>query len=62
VRAVLDRHEAARTFDDPEYRAALDAFEARRFYRRDRERPELERMRRERSEGASRAVARTSGR
>ncbi|HZG36350.1 MAG TPA: alpha/beta fold hydrolase [Gaiellaceae bacterium] len=31
-------------------------------YRGDRERAELERMRRERSEGASRAVARTSGR
>ncbi|HET9509372.1 MAG TPA: proline iminopeptidase-family hydrolase [Gaiellaceae bacterium] len=55
VRAVLDRHEAAGTFDDPEYEAAIDVFDARHFHRGE-PRPELERMRRERSLEAYRAM------
>lgn len=55
VRAVLDRHEAAGTFDDPEYEAAIAVFDARHFHRGEA-RPELERMRRERSLEAYRAM------
>ena len=55
VRAVLDRHESAGTFDDPEYEAAIAAFDARHFHRGG-QRPELERMRQERSVEAYRAM------
>lgn len=59
VRAVLDRHEVVGTYDDPEYERALEAFDARHFHRgqvASRPRPELERMRRERSVAAYRAM------
>lgn len=55
VRATLDRHEAAGTFDDPEYEAALAVFDARHFHRGETT-PELERMRREKSVAAYRAM------
>ncbi len=55
VLAVLDRHEAAGTFDDPEYQTALKAFDARHFHR-GVTRPELERMEREKSLESYRAM------
>ena len=55
VRAVLDRHEAAGTYDDPEYVGAMAAFDARHFHRGD-PRPELERMKAEKSDAAYRAM------
>ena len=42
--AVLDRHEAAGTYDDPEYERAMEAYNDRHFYRGPKPRPELERM------------------
>jgi proline-specific peptidase len=56
VRDVLDRHEAAGTYDDPEYEEAMRAFDARHFHRGDLDRPELVRMREERSKEAYRAM------
>lgn len=44
---VLDRHERAGTYDDPEYRAALDAFDERYVFRGSKGRPELARMKAE---------------
>ena len=44
VIAVLDRHEEAGTYDDPEYERAMEAYFDRHFYRGPRPRPELERM------------------
>jgi proline-specific peptidase len=44
VVATLDRHEAAGTYDDPEYRAALDVFDDRHVRRGAIGRPELELM------------------
>jgi proline-specific peptidase len=41
---VMDRHEAAGTYDDPEYEAALQAYFDRHFYRGPRPRAELDRM------------------
>jgi proline-specific peptidase len=41
---VLDRHERAGTYDDPEYERALDAYNDRHFYRGPRPREELDRM------------------
>src|SRR6266498_3406512 len=41
---VLDRHEQAGTYDDPEYERALEAYFDRHFYRGPKPRPELERM------------------
>jgi len=41
---VLDRHEAAGTFDDPEYEEAMGAYFDRHFYRGPQPRPELEAM------------------
>lgn len=55
VRAVLDRHEAAGTYDDPEYEQAMAAFDARHFHRGE-PRPELERMQREKGVAAYRAM------
>ena len=52
VREVLDRHEAAGTYDDPEYEQAMKAFDARHFHRGNPDRPELVRMRAERSREA----------
>jgi L-proline amide hydrolase len=56
VREVLDRHEAAGTYDDPEYEEAMKAFDARHFHRGDLDRPELVRMRAERSKEAYQAM------
>ena len=55
VRAVLDRHEAAGTYDDPEYEQAMAAFDARHFHRGE-PRPELERMQAEKGVEAYRAM------
>ena len=55
VRATLDRHEAAGTYDDPEYLRAMAAFDARHFHRGE-PRPELERMKAEKSDAAYRAM------
>jgi proline-specific peptidase len=44
VIAVLDRHERAGTYDDPEYENAMEAYFDRHFYRGPKPRPELERM------------------
>ena len=41
---VLDRHEAAGTYDDPEYEEAMRAYFDRHFYRGPRPRPELDAM------------------
>jgi L-proline amide hydrolase len=41
---VLDRHERAGTFDDPEYERAMEVYFDRHFYRGPKPRPELERM------------------
>jgi proline iminopeptidase len=41
---VLDRHEAAGTYDNPEYEAALEAYFDRHLYRGPRPRAELDRM------------------
>jgi proline-specific peptidase len=56
VVAVLDRHERAGTTDDPEYDQAMEAFNARHFYRGDETPPELERMFRERGRDVYRAM------
>jgi proline-specific peptidase len=56
VLEVLDRCEQAEAFDDPAYRAALDAFDERYVYRGARGRPELERMRSELGREAYRAM------
>jgi L-proline amide hydrolase len=55
VRAVLDRHEAAGTYDDPEYEQAMAVFDARHFHRGE-PRPELERMQKEKGVAAYRAM------
>ena len=47
---ILDRHERAGDYDDPEYERAMEAYFDRHFYRGPKPRPELERM------GAERAV------
>src|SRR3954469_3412091 len=41
---VLDRHEAAGTFDDPEYAQAMEPYFDRHFYRGPLPRPELDAM------------------
>jgi L-proline amide hydrolase len=41
---VLERHEAAGTYDDPEYEQAMDAYFDRHFYRGPQPRAELEAM------------------
>jgi proline-specific peptidase len=46
---VLDRHERAGTYDDPEYEEAMQAYSDRHFYRGPQPRPELERMSAEKS-------------
>jgi proline-specific peptidase len=53
---VLDRHERAGNYDDPEYRAALTEFDDRHFYRGGDDPPELERMQAERGEESYRAM------
>jgi L-proline amide hydrolase len=46
---TLDRHEAAGTYDDPEYEEAMDVYMDRHFYRGSLPRPELEAMEKGRS-------------
>jgi proline-specific peptidase len=56
VVAVLDRHEQAGTFDDPEYERATAVFDDRHFFRGPRRPPELERMMAERGREVYRAM------
>ena len=53
---VLDRHERAGTYDDPEYEQAMEAYSDRHFYRGPQPRPELERMDAEKSKAVYRAM------
>jgi L-proline amide hydrolase len=53
---VLDRHEAAETFDDPEYEEAMEAYFDRHFYRGPQPRPELEAMAKGRAPDVYRAM------
>ncbi len=53
---VLDRHERAGTYDDPEYEEAMQAYSDRHFYRGPQPRPELERMAAEKSTAVYRAM------
>jgi proline-specific peptidase len=56
VREVLDRHEQAGTYDDPEYEEAMEVYFDRHFYRGPKPRPELERMGAERAADVYRAM------
>jgi L-proline amide hydrolase len=56
VVAVLDRHERAGTYDDPEYERAEGVYLDRHFYLGSRPRAELERMRAERAPDVYRAM------
>jgi proline-specific peptidase len=53
---VLDCHEQAGTYDDPEYERALQAYSDRHFYRGPRPRAELDRMDAEKSQEVYRAM------
>ena len=53
---VLDRHERAKTYDDPEYEAAEAVLSDRHFYRGPKPRAELERMAPERGLDVYRAM------
>ncbi len=53
---VLDRHEQAGTYDDPEYERALEAYFDRHFYRGPKPRPELERMAEQKAPDVYRAM------
>jgi L-proline amide hydrolase len=53
---VLDRHERAGTFDDPEYERAMEAYFDRHFYRGPKPRAELERMAAEKATDVYRAM------
>jgi len=53
---VLDRHEAAGTFDDPEYEEAMEAYYDRHFYRGPQPRPELDAMAKGRAPDVYRAM------
>src|SRR6266480_5969110 len=53
---VLDRHERAGTYDDPEYEEAMEAYFDRHFYRGPKPRPELERMNTEKAKDVYRAM------
>jgi proline-specific peptidase len=56
VVAVLDRHERAGTYDDPEYERAEGVYFDRHFYRGEQPRAELERMSAERAPDVYRAM------
>jgi proline-specific peptidase len=49
VREILDRHEEAGTYADPEYEQAMQAYFDRHFYRGPKPRAEIERWREERA-------------
>jgi proline-specific peptidase len=53
---VLDRHEAAGTFDDPEYEEAMSVYFDRHFYRGAQPRAELEEMAKGRAPDVYRAM------
>jgi len=53
---VLDRHEAAGTYDDPEYEQAMEAYMDRHFYRGPKPRPELDAMAKGRAPDVYRAM------
>jgi len=53
---ILDRHERAGTYDDPEYERAMDVYMDRHFYRGPKPRAELERMDSERAPDVYRAM------
>jgi proline-specific peptidase len=53
---VLDRHEAAGTFDDPTYEEAMSVYFDRHFYRGSQPRPELEAMAKGRAPDVYRAM------
>jgi L-proline amide hydrolase len=53
---VLDRHDRAGTYDDPEYEEAMEAYFDRHFYRGPKPRPELERMNAEKARDVYRAM------
>jgi len=53
---ILDRHEAAGTYDDPEYEQAMEAYMDRHFYRGPKPRPELEAMAKGRAPDVYRAM------
>src|SRR6266513_5922501 len=53
---VLDRHERADTYDDPEYEQAMEAYFDRHFYRGPKPRPELELMNAEKARDVYRAM------
>src|SRR5919108_346558 len=50
VRDVLDRHEQAGTYDDPEYEEAMEVYFDRHFYRGPKPRAEIERWRADRAD------------
>jgi L-proline amide hydrolase len=56
VRAILDRHERAETYDDPEYEEAMEVYFDRHFYRGPKPRAEIERWREERAPDVYRAM------
>jgi L-proline amide hydrolase len=53
---VLDRHEQAGTYDDPEYEQAMEAYFNRHFYRGPKPRPELEAMAKQKATDVYRAM------
>lgn len=53
---VLDKHEAAGTYDDPEYEEAMQVYMDRHFYRGPQPRPELEAMAKGRAPDVYRAM------
>ena len=56
VVAVLDKHEAAGTFDDPEYKRAMEVYFDRHLYRGPKPREEMERWAAERNEDVYEAM------
>jgi proline-specific peptidase len=56
VRAVLDRHDQAGTYADPEYEEAMQVYFDRHFYRGPKPRAEIERWRAERAPDVYRAM------
>src|SRR6266540_1337276 len=53
---VLDRHDRAGTYDDPEYERAMEVYFDRHFYRGPKPRAELERMNAEKATDVYRAM------
>jgi L-proline amide hydrolase len=53
---VMDRHERAGTYDDPEYERAMDVYFDRHFYRGPKPRAELERMAKQKATDVYRAM------